>query len=72
MKIIAIECADNKSLQWGRKNLLQTVFFIGVDIQALVTFREKILKKSIGMFWSFQKKTIHLHSQSGKQLTVDK
>ena len=38
------------------KNLLQTVFFIGVDIQALVTLGEKILKKSIGMFWQFQKK----------------
>ena len=56
MRIIATECADNKSLQWGMKNLLQTVFFIGVDIQALVTLGEKILKKSIGMFWQFQKK----------------
>lgn len=72
MKITVTECADNKSLQWGRKNLLQTVFFIGVDIQALVTFREKILKKKYRNVLVVSKKAIPLHSQSGKQLTVDK
>ena len=40
----------------GKEKPVANCFFIGVDIQALVTFREKILKKSIGMFWQFQKK----------------
>lgn len=56
----------------GNEKPVANSFFIGVDIQALATFRGKILKKSIGMFWWFQKKAIPLHSQSGKQLTVDK
>ena len=37
-----------------------------------MTFREKSCKKSVVMFWKFQKKAIPLHSQSGKQLTVEK
>ena len=35
----------------GNEKPVANCFFIGVDIQALVTFGEKILKKSIGMFW---------------------
>ena len=56
----------------GEEKTCCKLFFIGVDIQALVTFREKILKKKYRNVLVVSKKAIPLHSQSGKQLTVDK
>lgn len=56
----------------GKEKPVANCFFIGVDIQALVTFREKILKKKYRNVLVVSKKAIPLHSQSGKQLTVDK
>ena len=56
----------------GKEKPVANCFFIGADIQALVTFREKILKKKYRNVLVVSKKAIPLHSQSGKQLTVDK
>ena len=56
----------------GKEKPVANCFFIDVDIQALVTFREKILKKKYRNVLVVSKKAIPLHSQSGKQPTVDK
>lgn len=39
----------------GKEKPVANCFFIGVDIQALVTFREKIMKKMFNCFGSFKK-----------------
>lgn len=47
------------------------MFFTCIDTQQLVTFREKNNEKKCSIVLVVSKKTIPLHSQSGKQLTID-
>ena len=47
------------------------MFFTCIDTQQLVTFREKNNEKKCSIVLVVSKKAIPLHSQSGKQLTID-